>query len=229
MPNIISATLTTVDKNNIKNNIEAIRLIVTFLKNLTPRERKKLYKMGQKSMGFVKNTLSAMKANPSAVPASFSVSEFEKDLQLYLDLMDVASQLGPLWEGVQDTMILLGSELMKQARLGYKLIREASKGDLALDTTAKELGIRFKRSARSSPAVHTLQSKQTMTLHNVVPKRLFKALSNTSLTLYRGEAAIGKGTVVDPNSKFFIPTGWTTITIVNNHATAQAIFSLIQK
>jgi hypothetical protein len=229
MANLISESLSTADKNNIRNNIEAIKLIISFSRNLTPKERHKLFKMGQKSMGFVKGVLTAMKAHPDAVPASFSVSEFEKDMQLYADLFDVLMQLMPLKEGVEDTLLLVGSELAKQARLGYKMLRNAARTNLALDTTVRELGAALKGSPRTSPTVHSLPAKESITLQRIVPKRYFKTLNKAAVTIYGSETATGKGIAVDGNSKVFIPSGWRILTIVNHDATQQSIFSVIQK
>jgi hypothetical protein len=229
MPNYISASLSTADKNTIKNHIDGVKNIITFLKNLQPKERQKLFKMGMKSVGFVKAVITAMKAHPAAVPTSFSVTEFEKDYALYLDLLDVKAELQTLNEGIDDTLLLLGAEMMRQARLGYKLIRTAAKGDMALDKEAAEIGIRFKRAGRTSATVLSLQPQQSITLQGIVPKRIFKTLNKSGVTLYRGTAAVGEGKSVDGNSNFFIPSGWTTITVVNNNAVAQSIISLIKK
>src|SRR3954470_16457997 len=127
LENNISASLTATDKNDIKAHIDGIKSICTFLKNLTPKERQKLFKMGMKSGGFVSGVLKVMKANPGAVPTAFPMSEFEKDYQLYLDLQFVLSHLGPLAEGIEDTLLLLGSELMQQGVAGYKIIKQAAR------------------------------------------------------------------------------------------------------
>jgi hypothetical protein len=227
--NRISAALSSADKATIKANIDAIKAITAFFLNLTPKDRQKLFKMGNKSEGFVQSTLAAMKNNPAAVPSTFNVSEFEKDYQLYRDLVVMWMELSPLMEGLEDTMLFLGSELMLQARFGYKFIRQGARGNMALDTVAGEIGARFKRSGRKSPVGYSLNPKEQMTLTGVVPKRLFKTLSTASVTLYRGEVVSGKGKIVQPSSKFFIPSGWTTITVVNNDATKVAMFSLMQK
>jgi hypothetical protein len=229
MSNYISASLTTTNKNDIKSHAEAIKLICTFLVNLTPKDRQKIFKMGLKSEGFVTGALSALKSNPAAVPSTFSLSEFEKDFQLYKDLRDVLYQLLPLVEGVEDTLLLLGGELMKQSRLGYKLIRTAARGDAALDTVAKELGKRFQRAPRIQPTVHTLQPGQSVTLQGVVSQRLFKTLNRSAVSLYRGEAKTGEPKTIEGNSKILVPTGWNTVTVVNHDASVQAIFSILQK
>src|SRR4051812_24106212 len=110
MPNLISAFLTAANKNDIKSHAEAIKLICSFLVNLTPKDRQKVFKMGSKREGFVTGALSALMANPSIVPSAFSINEFEKDYQLYRDLRSVQMLLESLTEGVDDTLLLLGGE-----------------------------------------------------------------------------------------------------------------------
>lgn len=185
--------------------------------------------MGNKSVAFVKGVLTAMKTNPSIVPAAFLFNEFEKDYQLYLDLQFVLSLLRPLVEGIEDTMLAVGNELMRQGISGYKIIAGAAKTNSALDSIASELGYRFKRGRRAKPEVFTLQPRQTLTLNGIVPRRLLRTLNDSALTLYRGESATGKSKLVGGKSQIVIPVGWTHITVFNNHQTDLAIFSAIQK
>jgi hypothetical protein len=154
--------------------VNDIKLILTFLINLTPAERKKLLKMGDKSVSFVQNTLSALKVNPTVVPASFDLTEFEKDLTLYKDLVEILSFLRPLFEGIDDTVLALSNELMRQGIAGYKLIVESAKTNSALDSVAKDLGERFKKAGKSEPKVFTLLPQGKVTLNGIVPDRIFK-------------------------------------------------------
>lgn len=225
----ISSALTAAQKNDIKARLDDTKLILSFLVNLTPQERHKILKMGDKSVAFVMGVLAALRANPSVVPPAFIVAEFEKDEQLYNDLLFILNLLRPLLEGIEDTMLAIGNELMKQAISGYKLIAEAAKTNSALSSTAKELGKRYERAARPQPSVFSMQPGETMTLHGVVPKRLFKTLSDGTVILYRGASASGAGKTIGGKSKAIIPSGWTIITVVSNEAAAAVIFSVIQK
>jgi hypothetical protein len=229
MPNYITSSLTSANKNDIKAHIDGVKFICSFLINLTPRDRQKIYKMGNKSVAFVSGVLKALQANPSAVPSAFALSEFEKDYQLYLDLQFVLSHLRPLVEGIEDTLLLLGSELMKQGVSGYKIMRQAARTNSALDATSKELGARFRHATKLKPAVHSVGPSQSLTLHGIVPNRLFKTLNQSAVIVYRGENTTGPNKIVSGNSKISIPKGWNVVTVVNNDASSQAIFSLIQK
>jgi hypothetical protein len=228
MPNFISASLTSTDKTNIHSNIAAIKAILTFMKNLTPKDRQKLFKMGHKSEGFVQGVLTVLKNQPAAAPSSFDVNEFDKDYKLYCDLRELWMDLISLTEGLEDTLLLLGSELMGQGTMGYKYIKQAAKGTMALDSTAAGLSGRFKQGKKLRPVAYTLMANEKVTLKGVVPKRLFKVLNQTAVLLYRGEAVTGEGRAAGHDTKFIIPSGWTTITI-ENKSDSMAFFSVLQK
>lgn len=226
----ISSALTALQKSDIQAKVNDIKLILTFLINLTPAERKKLLKMGDKSVSFVQETLAALKANPTVVPASFDVTEFEKDLTLYKDLIDILGFLRPLFEGIDDTVLALSNELMRQGVAGYKLIVEAAKTNSALDGIAASLGERFKKAGKVQPTVFTLLPQSKVTLNGIVPERIFKTLSTATVSVYKGAISGGaERKVVGGNSSVKIPGGWTTITVVNDDAAATGIFQVIQK
>ena len=226
----ISSALTPAQKADIQLKVNDIKLILVFLINLTPAERKKLLKMGDKSVSFVQDTLAALKANPSVVPSGFDLIEFEKDLTLYNDLIEILSYLHPLFEGIEDTVLALSNELMRQGIAGYKLIVEAAKTNSALDTVARDLGERFKKAGKTEPKVFTLLPQGKVTLNGIVPDRIFKTLSTATVSIYKGTVVGGnERKVVGGNSSVKLPHGWTTITVVNDDALAAGIFQVIQK
>ena len=81
MPNPnISATLTAAQKTTIKTNLAAITAILNFLVGLTPKQRKTLFKMGPKSVGYVQLALQIAQNNSGILPGNFNVTEFAKDV-----------------------------------------------------------------------------------------------------------------------------------------------------
>ncbi len=72
----ISATLSDEDKAAIKAAIKTIEEKLSFLVNLSVEERRKLFKMGDKSLGFVQNSLNIAQSNPDILPNSFDFNEF---------------------------------------------------------------------------------------------------------------------------------------------------------
>ncbi|MEQ8757893.1 MAG: hypothetical protein RID09_30855 [Coleofasciculus sp. G1-WW12-02] len=75
----ISATLSDEDKEAIKAAIKTIEEKLSFLVNLSVEERRKLFKMGDKSLGFVQNSLNIAQSNPDILPNSFDFNEFVQD------------------------------------------------------------------------------------------------------------------------------------------------------
>src|SRR4051812_38886679 len=105
--NNISQTLTAAQKTDAATAVNDLKLIFTWFLNLNPDDRKGIVKMGEKSEAYVRDVLQTLKANPSAA-GTLDLVEFEKDLTLFDDLRAFAALLTPFYEGLNDTMMLLG-------------------------------------------------------------------------------------------------------------------------
>ena len=55
--------------------------------------------MGDKSLGFVSNSLQTAQSNPNILPASFDLDSYERDYQLAMQLSDIHARLGQLNTG----------------------------------------------------------------------------------------------------------------------------------
>ena len=225
----ISAVLSSADKTAIQSKIDGVKTLLTFLVNLTEDERKKLFKMGDKSVAFVQKALQAAQANPTVIPSTFNMAEFDKDVVLYSDLRDISNWLSSLIEGVNDTMLALGNESMREGVAVYNLLKEASKTNSALSDTVRDVGDRFKKAGRQEPSVVSIAPQGSVTLAGVVPERLFKNLGTGTLDVFKGNAAVGQKFTVGGKSSAKIPAGWTVITVVDTDPVAVGICSVIQK
>jgi hypothetical protein len=85
----ITATLKEADIQEIKAALETIQQKLPFLITLSVEERRKLYKMGDKSLSFVNNSLTAAQSNRDILPASFDLEEFLRDYQLAATLTEL--------------------------------------------------------------------------------------------------------------------------------------------
>lgn len=65
----ISAEASDADLQAVKTALETVRQKLPFLVTLTPAERRHLFKMGDKSLAFVQNSLQAARNNPGILPA----------------------------------------------------------------------------------------------------------------------------------------------------------------
>jgi hypothetical protein len=225
--NVISQTLTALQKAAAAQAITDLNLIFTWFLNLTPEDRKKILKMGDKSESFVRGVLQALQLHPT-VAGSLDVAEFEKDLTLWDDLREFATLLTPFYEGLQDTIILLGSELMRQANAGYALIKEAAKTNQALSQIAADLGQRYQKAGPIDPSAFTLPPNGQLTLNGLVAGRQFKIVSGGPVTLYKGNVAGGlESKTVGLNTPIKLQSGWNISTAVNMVNTP-TIFTVIQ-
>jgi hypothetical protein len=150
----ISARLTEADLQEIKAALAAIEAKLPFLIHLTVEERRKLFKMGNKSFAFVSNSLTAAQSNPDILPASFKLDEFVNDYQLSLALAEVHLRLQQLTEKVDDTLMAVGSEAMNNSLTVYDYVKTAARKTPGLRAISDQLGERFK-------AIRTKASKET--------------------------------------------------------------------
>lgn len=148
----ISEEITDAQKTSIKSNIDDIKGILTFLINLTPEKRGKLRKMKAKRISYVNDVLTGVKANPDVIPKDLDVPEYEKDVKLYNDLVEVMGWLITLFEGLEDTTMEVGSESMKAADTGYSYLKIGAKksSKQALTLTVQKIADQLKQRTKTN-------------------------------------------------------------------------------
>jgi hypothetical protein len=157
----IDATLSAADLQAIQQAIDTIQQKLPFLITLSLEERKRLYKMGDKRLAFVKNSLNAAQNNRNILPASFDLDGFANDYQLASSLTDLLMRLNQLTEQVDDTLLAVGSEAMSDGLTVYEYVKTAAKKTPGLKAIAEQLGNLFK-AIKTKPASSAPDSvKQT--------------------------------------------------------------------
>ena len=140
----ITGSLSPEDMQQIKAALQTIQKKLPFLITLSTEERRKLFKMGDKSLAFVNNSLTAAQSNPDILPASFDIQEFVRDYQLAATLTELLIALRQLSEQVDDTLLAVGSEAMSSSLTVYDYVKTAAKKTPGLKRLAEQLGDRFK-------------------------------------------------------------------------------------
>ena len=140
----ITASLSPEDMQQIKAALQTIQKKLPFLITLSTEERRRLFKMGDKSLAFVNNSLTAAQSNPDILPASFDIQEFVRDYQLAATLTELLIALRQLSEQVDDTLLAVGSEAMSSSLTVYDYVKTAAKKTPGLKSLAEQLGDRFK-------------------------------------------------------------------------------------
>lgn len=148
--NNISKSLTEEEKQQALQHIEGLKTILNFMVNLTPEERKSLRKMGILRSGYVDEVFGAVKASPGSLPVSFSIPEYEKDVKLDSILRELFSAIKPLYDGLENTIMALGSECMKQSDEAYAHLKISGNRsqDQALNRTLKRIAEMHKKSPK---------------------------------------------------------------------------------
>ena len=142
--NRISATLAPADKTAALQKITDIRALLPFLLNLTVAERKEIFKLGDKGLGFDDKCRTYMANNPTLVPSYVTVAEVDKDRALRTALLDIQRELASLLEAVDDTVMMLGSEMLMADLSFYANVRQAAKrGVPGIDAIYADLQARF--------------------------------------------------------------------------------------
>jgi hypothetical protein len=148
--NLVSATLTAADLQAVSDALATVRAKLPFLTDLTPQDKRRLFKMGDGSRAFVEKALIAAQANPQVLPPAFDLAEYSRDWALWAQLGVVTNNITQLAELVDDTQTALGSDLMSAALTAYGHLSEASVG--GLEEIKADLGKRFSRTSPAEPA-----------------------------------------------------------------------------
>ncbi|MEH2312318.1 MAG: hypothetical protein V7K35_13160 [Nostoc sp.] len=140
----IAAALSPQDIREIKAALQTVQKKMPFLITLSTEERRKLLKMGDKSLAFVNNSVTAAQSNREILPPTFDVEELVRDYQLATALTELLISVQQLAEQVDDTLMAVGSEAMTSSLTVYDYVKTASKKTPGLKTVAEQLGERFK-------------------------------------------------------------------------------------
>lgn len=108
----ITGSLSAQDIQKIKAALQKIQQKLPFLVTLSTEERRKLVKMGDKSLAFVSNSFTAAQSNREILPATFDIEELVRDYQLATALTELLISMQQLTEQVDDTLMAVGSEVM---------------------------------------------------------------------------------------------------------------------
>ncbi len=149
--NVISATLSEADKNDILNKLASIRGQLNFLITLDAAQIKGLFKAGNGYSAFINKANSAAASHPDILPRVFSVEEFVKDCALIEALTPIQNQMNELAKGVQDTLTAAHSDALVQALEVYAAVKQHQDKVPGLATTCEELSVFFQHSSRKHP------------------------------------------------------------------------------
>jgi hypothetical protein len=143
----------------IDNALAQLETLFAKLVALEPRQRQRLFKMGSKSETFCRETLAVMDKNRALVPPVMDLNGALASLTTIDALRPRARQILRLAERMQDTALLLGSDVATAARQGYRALQQY--GDAhGLEGMRQTLSARFKRRGTRKSADEVKKDKQ---------------------------------------------------------------------
>ncbi len=135
---------------------EMLAILKPFMITLTPVERADMLKMGDKSTSFVLKALEYSRTNPEFAPGYMVMSEFEVDVNDSQNLIPVLNVVSQLYNAIDDTKMVAGSEAYQSALLYYNGVQRAMDLNVpGAKAIYEELKIRFPSRAKKKevPAV----------------------------------------------------------------------------
>jgi hypothetical protein len=149
--NLISASLEQALASDSLIKIQNVKTDLTFLINLSKDQRKKFRKMGSKSVEYVNDNLVGALQFPGSLPQDFSLVEFQKDADLIKQLFPILIASQALTEALNDTILALGSDCMKEADEVYSYLKLAAKTDANAKALVEQISKRFKGQGNFRP------------------------------------------------------------------------------
>ena len=114
-------------------------------------ERKKFRKMGPKSVDYVNENLLGANQFPGSLPSDFPVEEFANDVDAINKLYPLLVASQALTEALNDTLLALSSDAMKEADEVYGFLKIASKRDANAKALVEQIARRFKGQGKKKP------------------------------------------------------------------------------
>lgn len=117
---------------------------------LQPGELRELHHLGAKNEVFGRGVVRALQAHPEIVPATLDVPGAQADLDALDTLRPLLEAVRLLHAELEDTVALLGHDVMDFAYDGYQLLKLSGGANNPLDEMRRELGSQFSRRRRAA-------------------------------------------------------------------------------
>jgi len=227
-PNI-SAVLSNTDKATIKTNIDNSINLMPYMVNLDPDARRKLRKTGSKREGYVLDVYAGSITNPNALPADFSLTEWTKDEDLNKQMVQVREWAAAFLEAIDDTILLLGNERIKQADAAYGFLKQSAKGNSALTTLVNRIARQFAGQGREGrKSTFTIPAGGQVDVSDIAAPTSLVNIGTSALNITkRNTAAPASKTAaltVNPGESIAIDS--SSISVANTSTSAQGIFTV---
>ena len=145
--NVVSIQISPEDLKRVAAAFAEIDAVLKpYIIALKPEERKTMLKMGDKSVPFVEKVIEYIVSNPEFVPVYMDTKALNIDFQAVSDLNTMMRPAERIYTGLNDTILLSGSEAYNNALTYYNSVKEAAKKNVPnAKTIYDDLSKRFDR------------------------------------------------------------------------------------
>lgn len=142
--NKVSGQLTEATKQQVLTAIATIQNLLPFLITLTIEDRKRLRKMGAKSVDYVQMCYYGAKTHPEYLRSNFSLPEYKQDMDLMHIMQEIQVAVNMLNETINDTVMAVKSDSMMASDESYLMLKQAAKKDGAVKALVDQISERYK-------------------------------------------------------------------------------------
>ena len=123
----ISVVITPEQKADILAKIAALNSAMSFLIGLTDEQRRKMLKMGDKTIGFEQKCASYMASRPDLIPGFVDANKLGQDRAAWADVADILHALLDVYQKVDDTDMVLAHQIYLPDLSFYQNVALAAK------------------------------------------------------------------------------------------------------
>lgn len=136
----------------VKDKLDAVRLMFPFAVGLSARDRLTNRALGSRSTQFVAQSVESMKQNPSLVPAFVDAGEAETYYSMYNSLLGIRDSVDQLQRLVTDAMHMAGTLANKQSLDFYNSVKRGARANVpGAQAVFENLKTRFKGNGHPRP------------------------------------------------------------------------------
>ena len=145
MTNNVNFVLTATEQTAISNALQTIQQTLNGkLFSLSDADRRGGVKMGDKSIAFVQKAASYGNQFSAELPASINLTALQVDVDAVTLINGYLQQLGLITRGLEDTMLVSGTEAMEGANLVYGAMKFAiASGVAGAQEAVNDMGQRY--------------------------------------------------------------------------------------
>ena len=140
----VVVNLTAQQKADILAKAAELAALLSWTIGLSDAERKGMFKLGDKSVGFDQKVISYMTSRPDLVPGYVDMAALAQNRAAREDVGDITRVVGDIWQRLSDTGLKLGNQVFKPELAFYHSAQEAAKhGVNGAQGIVDDLKVRF--------------------------------------------------------------------------------------